>query len=220
MATVRFSSELRSDIRRRAEKTFDARIEAVSAVDESWGQRIYDHVFREYYPRMQALPACFFSQTTDWHIDELLDRSGGRIARPSYTFTLASAVPLPKEYPSGFKLKGSWNLSRFDYICDLGDEFDAELCKYFTARQQRIDSVNKQRVEFANNVMAVCDSFVTLAPALKAWPPLWDLIPDNYRERHLEVTERKSAASKAEDLLNKVDLSTMTATVVSTKLVR
>lgn len=220
MATVRFSGELLSDIRCRAHDTFNARVQTAHEFHNYWGQRMYDHAFREYYPKMQALPSNFFSQATELYLDELLNREGLRITRPACTFKLASAMPLPKEYPKDFKFKGSWNLSRFDYLCDEGDAFDEELCEYFIARQKRIDLVEQQRAEFVDNVMKVCDSFATLAPALKAWPPLWDLIPDNYRERHLEVTERKSAASKAADLLNEVDLSSMTATVTATKLVR
>lgn len=220
MATVRFSGELRSEIRSRAHDTFDARLRDADEFHNYWGQRMYDHAFREYYPKMQALPINFFTQTTELYLDEILNREGERLARPNCTFKLASAMPLPKEYPKEFKFRGSWNLTRIDYLCDDGDAFDEELCEYFIARQKRIDSVIKQREEFIENVMKVCDSFATLAPALKAWTPLWDLIPNEYRERHLEVTERKSAASKTADLLNEVDLSTMTATVVSSKLVR
>jgi len=47
------------------------------------------------------------------------------------------------------------------------------------------------------------------------WPPLWDLIPEEYKDRHRQVVERE----KKEVVVN-VDLGTLTATVVAHKLTR
>ena len=45
------------------------------------------------------------------------------------------------------------------------------------------------------------------------WPPLWDLVPESYKDRHREIKERE----KKEVSVN-VDLGAMTAAVVANKI--
>jgi hypothetical protein len=60
------------------------------------------------------------------------------------------------------------------------------------------------------------ETYSTLAPAIKAWPALWDLVPDEAKERHKKVVERvKKDASDVG-----VDLNSMTAAVTFSKLTR
>jgi len=73
----------------------------------------------------------------------------------------------------------------------------------------------QKKTNFVNAVKEVITAHATLSPALKMWPPLWDLIPEEYKERHRQVVERE----KKEVVVN-VDLGTLTATVVAHKLTR
>ena len=81
--------------------------------------------------------------------------------------------------------------------------------------QDRIKAVQLKRDEFVEQVQKIITAHATLAPALKMWPPLWDLIPDNYKDKHREIKEREK-----KDVVVNVDLSTLTATVVANKLTR
>ena len=59
-------------------------------------------------------------------------------------------------------------------------------------------------------------TYSTLAPALKAWPALWDLLDEDTKERHKKIVERKK---KDTDDIG-VDLNSMTAAVTFSKLTR
>ncbi len=214
MATVRFSEDLLHKIKNNASNTFDTRIKKVYEVEEGLADRIYDHVFKDYYASMNALPKEFMEQVSNITISHFGD------LQTNVQLNFASARPLPKGYHAGFKFYSSWNNQHVKYIMDHNDPIDVELHAYFFNRQENIKVVEKQRNEFVESVMTVCASFTTLAPTLKAWPPLWDLLPEDTKGRHLEVSERKSAAARTENLMKDVDLSRMTATVVATKLVR
>ena len=61
-------------------------------------------------------------------------------------------------------------------------------------------------------VSKVCDAYSTLAPALKAWPPLWDLIPEDVKDKHREIKERV----KSEAVLS-VDIGKLTALSTTAK---
>lgn len=214
MATVRFSEDLLQKIKDNASNTFDTRLKKVYGVEEGLADRIYDHVFKDYYASMNALPKEFMEQVGHIHISHFGD------VLTNVQLNFASPRPLPKGYHAGFKFHSSWNNQHVKYNMDYNDPVDVELHTYFYNRQTNIKVVEKQRDEFVGSVLTVCASFTTLAPALKAWPPLWDLLPEGTKNRHLEVSERKSAAIRAENLMKDVDLSRMTATVVATKLVR
>ena len=47
------------------------------------------------------------------------------------------------------------------------------------------------------------------------WQPLWDLIPEEYKERHRKIVERTKTDTQVD-----VDLGSLTATVVAHKLTR
>ena len=79
----------------------------------------------------------------------------------------------------------------------------------------RLSILFDERDKFVANVDLIMNTYSTLAPALKAWPPLWDLIPADKQERHKEIVERKK---KDIQLENVVDLNSMTAVSVMAKL--
>lgn len=212
MATVRFSGELLGMIRNNARETFDDRLRKVMEVDPTMGDRMYDHAFKDYYAKMVSLPKEFFDYIETINLERI------DALQVSVQLRFASPRPIPRNYPSGFKFSSGWNSCNVRYVVDSNDPIDIEFETYFKERQERIGQLQKQREQFIENVMMVCESFTTLAPALKAWPPLWDLIPEGYKARHLEVIERKSSDKK--DALNEIDLTSMTATVIASKLVR
>jgi len=61
----------------------------------------------------------------------------------------------------------------------------------------------------------VIEAHATLAPALKMWQPLWDLIPEEYKDRHRQVVEREKKDVKVD-----VDLTALTAQVAFHKMTR
>jgi hypothetical protein len=84
-----------------------------------------------------------------------------------------------------------------------------------TAYLERVRVVRERKTMFVEQVKKIINAHATLAPALKLWQPLWDLIPEDYKERHRKVVERTKSDTQVD-----VDLGSLTATVVAHKLTR
>jgi len=84
-----------------------------------------------------------------------------------------------------------------------------------TAYLERVNTIKQRKEVFVEQVKKIINAHATLAPALKMWQPLWDLVPEEYKERHRKVVER----TKNEVTVD-VDLGSLTAAVVAHKLTR
>jgi hypothetical protein len=101
------------------------------------------------------------------------------------------------------------------YLDSNNPDFFA-LREEYQAWKLRKTNVHAKREEFIGMVNKIIESHVTLAPALKTWPALWELLPDETKEKHKEIKERKSR-DKTEELED-VDLGKLTAAVTVHKL--
>ena len=213
MATVRFSDNLIDKIVDNAKETFSKRFKEAGKFPDDMGDRLYNFMFKDYIDKMNALPPEFFDRYTEFSIN----RFGG--VQVGHTFLLSNNRGFPENYPAASSIRKGWRVN--DLSCnDMNDPDFLEFEQFFRERADRLRILGEQRDKFVSGVREICEKFTTLAPALKAWPPLWDLLPQNAKDRHLEITERKSASAKTEELLNEIDLSSMTANVVASKLVR
>jgi len=84
----------------------------------------------------------------------------------------------------------------------------------------KIHKLEQEQKAFVDGVQEVINAYSTLAPALKAWPALWDLVPEEKKEKHREVVERRKASDTAANLAEEVDLSKLTGHVTADKLTR
>lgn len=213
MATVRFSEDLIHKIANNARDTFGKRYVEAGKFPDDIGDRLYNFMFKDYIDKMNALPPEFFDRFTEFTINRF-----GTVTL-QHTFKLTNSRGFPEGYPANSSVKKGWRTNELH--CQTVDDPEFyEFESLFIARADRLRDLDQQRDKFVNGVNEICCKFTTLAPALKAWPPLWDLLPQATKDRHLEITERKSAAAKTEELLSEIDLSSMTANVVASKLVR
>ncbi len=206
MATVRFSKELIDRIEKQAKAKMQPAIEKAQALkpDLSWGQHIYDTLFLEAKPIISQVPAGWLRQIKNIQIDRIGERSC------HMTFELATSQPWPHEFPRSELAHKTMSygdgLTLKDHL--VWGEFHADV----TAYQQRVEEAAKRRDEFVEAVKKICDTYSTLAPALKAWPPLWDLIPEDVKDKHREIKER----TKNEVVLD-VDIGKLTAMSTAAK---
>ena len=233
MATVRFSDELVSNIKASARKLHEPAIErAEQSAPTDWGQRIYDGMFDDKTQTiMQSLPANYFGNQDRLTLDGFLDASGDRhnidfratadhpMASEFYarntTVQLSSISHLPFPYSVDFAQSGA-KLSYSGLRIAANDPRFEGIQQEFIEYCYRIHDAKAKRVEFVKGVEDIIKNFSTLAPALKAWPPLWDLIPRDKQEKHKEIVERKSNKPVALDM----DTSSLTAAVTMAKLVK
>jgi hypothetical protein len=206
MATVRFSKDLQDAIVKNAENMFNKQINAArDNLNATWGDRIYEIIHRKYIPAMNALPMCFFSETSTMKVSRI---NGTDIGGLECKTTSTRPVPhsLPKDVPA--KAKDYYG---YELVGHEREEIALEIEEY----RNNIKAVVQKKTDFVNAVKEVITAHATLSPALKMWPPLWDLIPESYKDKHREIKERE----KKEVVVN-VDLGTLTATVVAHKLTR
>jgi hypothetical protein len=206
MATVRFSKELIDRIVKQATAKMEPPVQKAreQKPDASWGQRIYDILFLEVKPIISQVPVGWLRTAKSIEISEV----GGRHC--GMTFEFVTPQPWPHEFVETelAKKRSSYgdSLALKDHL--VWGEFHAEV----TAYHQRVQEAAKRRDEFVDAVKKICNTYSTLAPALKAWPPLWELVPEDVKDKHREIKERE----KKEVVLD-VDVGRLTALSTAAK---
>lgn len=207
MATVRFSGELKDQILRNARNMFEKREVAAREArpDHSWGDRIYDALFGKYTDVLAAVPSDFLRLRGDIIVAYIGDE------QCTLEFKLSAQKPWPIRIPDN---------NEFGITTGYGDSIrlpDTETWAELKADVARWNEgkkvVREKKQAFAEQVSTLINSYTTLAPALKAWPPLWDLIPEHVKNKHKEIVVREK---KVVD--SGVDLAALTSTIVGVKI--
>ena len=206
MATVRFSKELIEKIIRNARFKMEPAITKAKEqkLDNAWGQRIYDTIFLEVKPIISQVPAGWFKMVDKICIEQVGD------TRCDMQFTFATPLPWPDVFVTTDIAKRDRSYS--DGIALTDEHVWAEFYAEVVAYKQRVSIVKQRQNEFADMVKKVTEAYSTLAPALKAWPPLWELIPEDVKDTHRRIVER----TKNEVVLN-VDIGKLTALSTAAK---
>jgi len=230
MATVRFSDALKEKIRNNASKLFDPIIEKAELdVPAHWADRIYETMFRESDRRVMASAPDYMFATQEQIRLGGFDRAPDdwyqtgefkmQVWATSNYARLAFSKPMPFPNDPSAAVIGianprfvSWAGTNLNYEDPMWDWLKPEFKDY----QHKIFTAKARKAAFFAGLDKIMDTYTTLAPAIKAWQPLWDLLDDDIRERHLKTTQRKA---KAEEELG-IDLTKMTAAVALHKLTK
>lgn len=211
MATVRFSAELTNHIIQNARDLYKQRIEDAKAnIPKDIVDRVYERGLGQYQGRFDALPSVFFRREDAMKITKV----GELKCNIESKFSSRKVFPVGDMPPETMIKYESYSyLSGLTLINTNGfwDDILAEV----TAYEQNIESLRLQQGLFVDNVKKVIMAHATLAPALKMWPALWDLIPEPTKDRHKEIVERNKSTPTVD-----VDLGSLTATVTFSKLTR
>jgi hypothetical protein len=206
MATVRITKELTEQITGNARAKFTDRIRAVEATAPvSWGDYVYEKLFGKYIPLMEQLPEGFFDLT-----DKIIvQRIGGQAV--NLHFTLSSRKRWPKRLPADAPAEMNYYGGAITLKDDLvWGELHAEV----VAWKDKCAAIRKQAEEFTEGVSKILASYSTLSPALKAWPPLWELVPEHTKNKHKEIVERKKPEKEVPD----IDTTKLTAVLAASKM--
>ena len=207
MATVRFSKELQDRILNIARNKMEPAVEKAKEQkpDNAWGQKIYDILFADVKPLLVQLPAGWLKMEDRIRINKVADQHCGM------EFSFVCHQPWPVEYQETdlAKLDSSWRQDVNLKDHPVWQDFLSEVTTY----RLRVRAAEARKTEFVESVTKVIRAYSTLAPALKAWPPLWELIPEDVKEKHREVKERE----KKEVVLD-VDIGKLTAMSTAAKM--
>ena len=226
MATVRFSDTLKGEIRNNAKAMFQDKIkQAMDNVPAHWADKVYECFFpADVRQKMTSLPDYVLRkqehiEVTGWvNAPEDVWQTGEYIHKTwqlGNTIRLSFSKPMP--WVANFEqadngIKSSYSSGKFDYDDARWDWLKPEFKEY---NRKVFEAVNKQE-SFLSSVNKLMETYTTLAPALKAWRPLWDLLPEEAKDRHKTVKERK--VIKAEEL--DLDLNAMTSAVALSKITK
>lgn len=213
MAVVRLTQQIKDITLNNANRTFEKRMEAAqtSLVLPMTGDQIYDLIFARWIPHMNALPAEFFPCYDKIEVRNIHDIT------VNHTFTLSDRRPFPNEFPESelaTRYNSYGNRTAVNLSADDKQTW-AELYYAFKSWRDRVETVNGERITFTNGVRAILNNNTTLAAALREWPPLWDLVPESAKDKHKQVTEKKS---KEERPTPEVDTARLTAMAALNKM--
>ena len=210
MATVRFSDELKGAIVKNAEAIFKKQLDdALASYPKDWADRVYERAFAPYIPSMNSLPSCFFTTVGSINIAKIGDMRVGVACTLTNSRAYPYALPTTPDFPVSKTGYSDTELTLKD--TPMFEDIKAEAIAYM----ERVGTVRQRREVFVEQVKKIINAHATLAPALKMWQPLWDLIPEEYKERHRKVVERTKNEVSVD-----VDLGSLTAAVVAHKLTR
>ena len=197
---------------------------AEKSYPEDLAMRIYNKGMAPYIEHVNKLPVEFFNVTDNFRVyiegsvtvsaEPTLQKKRFSVEIPAFNGT---KLLLPSAFPSGHMLTRKYwgvglNLDHSD-----AHEFHPEIEAYAL----RIVDAGSKADAFVNGVKAVLRKYSTLAPALKEWPALWELLPADVREQHRKVVERvkrdKPAKSGGDDA-SSIDLNALTSVVVAAKM--
>jgi hypothetical protein len=208
MAVVKLGKELREEIIKRAKNIFKAKYDAAKKEleDSKLGDEVYNLVMQPYQHHVSQLPSEFFAKADEFQIE---------VDNVTVKFHLNGKKPwFRDQMPENRYTK--LTTSYYNYHLTLkkdNPEFDDYLGKVrFFKEKSQIISENEKN--FVGGITKVLDAYTTLAPALKALPALWDLLPDDTKDKHKEVVERKK--TKAEDI--DIDFGSIASTIIANKL--
>tara|TARA_R110000823_G_scaffold9739_13_gene33729 strand:- start:13 stop:663 length:651 start_codon:yes stop_codon:yes gene_type:complete len=216
MATVRFSDELRNNIMDNAKRIFSSRIGELEAdIPKHWAMTVYDLMYGDNKAKILALPKGYMKMANSFSLAGFKGGDWVESMNESVELLYTPEVPIActiSEADLGVK-DGGYYSKYLDADDPRWDEFKGE---YYTFCTNIMAEVARRDV-FMKGVQKIINTYSTLGPALKAWPPLWELVPEEKQQKHKEVVERKS---KGAPVIEGVDLASMTGIAVASKLTR
>lgn len=206
MATVRLGKELIEAVLNNAKQKMQPAVDKAKAatVHPAWGQKIYDKLFGGQQALLSGVPIHWLKTKDGIQIKRVGEVPCG--TKLMFNGDMFWPVTFPASPLATFE--GGWEDSLTLQDVEDWAEFKAEV----TAVNEGIRVATQRQEEFVAMVSKVCNAYTTLAPALKAWPPLWELIPETVKAKHREITVRE----KTETTLN-VDLGKLTAMSTAAK---
>jgi hypothetical protein len=214
MAVVRISDQMKKLVVATARNTFEKRLEAArsSLTLPMTAEDIYSRIYGKWIDQMKALPTEFFNCTDRFTVERI---HGERF---SYSFVMTDHVPMPRNAPDQphVKVSRGYGSGAFELLDD-GTGLWEPLIGAFAAWHERINAVETERNTFVDGVRHILNTHTTLAAALRTWPPLWDLIPESYRNKHNEVVPKKDRQQEMA-LESGIDMDRLTAMAAINKM--
>lgn len=219
MATVRMSGELRERIVKNARAIYQGRIEKAEQRDPTWGDRFYEMAFGKYKEQLATIDPAWLRHGTSFNIQAEMyfnaDDGTTYSSRVQEQLETTRPVPIPcagvPDDIDGLKYQNGYGFT----VRVTGEQY-RPLIQEMANRNRNIARLHSERDTFAKGIAELLNAHSTLAPALRALPSLWDLIPDEIKEKHKEV----KVAEKKAPVEIKADIGALNAAMTLHKLTK
>lgn len=219
MATVRFSGDLKTTIVNCARNMYNDRIQKAKEKDPTWGDRFYSLAFGSYKDMLADVDPAWLRFGNSFSVRATVagTDSNGVPCRVDIReeLYLSSQQPIPGgvlpvevtgcEMNTGYSLTFTMKDSRYD-----------QLIQEMSTRMKNLQAIEKQRDVFVQGIAELLNAHSTLAPALRAFPPLWDLLSEQVKEKHKEIR----VVEKKEEPVIKADLAALNAAMAIHKMTK
>jgi hypothetical protein len=208
MAVVRITGDLHDSVASAVGEQFDAAQEAAEALRPEVGMDVYNIVLKNFLAETARIDPTYFQK-----VDRLTIRVRDTVTGDVYeTWTLDGELIVPYDLPES---EGKWDMGSYGHVTvDINNDPQFHgIYDQINEWQNALLKVKQERNAAQAAVKKVLDSFTTLAPALKAWPALWDLLPEYVKDKHREIVERTKATPVKIDV-NETHLEKLTSKLV------
>lgn len=209
MAVVRLNKKIRDDILTRAAIQMQPSIDRANALIPSgseWGMKAYRIMFGDELSIIEQAPDNWF---------KLRSEIGLRGLIPTDHRELQLKLSAPVRWPD--------TIAENDFIKPTQYGFGAveikphpawdELIAAYRTYKEASDAAYKKKEMYVKSVGKIINTYNTLGPALKAWPPLWDLLENNEQNEHRRVDAPRKREEKDID----VDFGALTSISTAAK---
>jgi len=209
MAIVRITDTLVKLVHSKVDETFRTHL----ARAQEWdcpvdADTIYNRIFSPWLTAMQALPDPMLPKMTKFTIGRVHNKLANR------EFPLSPSRSTPRVPQSTHVASPGYFHGNYDLLQDDAGTWN-DLAAYVDERHMRIEAVLEKIKTVKDGVSEVLKAHSTLAPALKAWPPLWELLPDHVQAKHKQIVTRNKTITDIN-----VDVSALTGAITYAKLTK
>lgn len=209
MAVVRLNKALRGTIIKNAEMQMRPSIDRANALIPSgseWGMKAYAIMFQREIPLIEQVPENWFKHRAEIGLKGLI---------PTDHRELQLKLPSPVRWPDTIAENDFIEPAQYGYGSVQVKQHPAwdELIAAYKVYREAHDAAYKKKEMYVKSVEKIIDTYSTLGPALKAWPPLWDLLPLTAQNEHHRVDAPRQREEKDID----VDFGTLTSISTAAK---
>lgn len=176
------------------------------------GDEIYDLTFGRWYHGMMSMPKEFFHWSSELTVSSVGNQSC------NLTLLLGAKKPFPNNFPDQPTFKRMTVYGPAIRIRLFSDEKWQSLEDALRTRAMALDEIESQRQTFTDTLKTLLSKHTTLASALKEWPPLWDYLTDEIKQRHSAPTVRNKKAVTDAGPEPEVNTATLTSLATLNKI--
>lgn len=234
MATVRISDKLIESVVSNAKRTFRVRLDKAKDDQPDIAKTVYDLSYGKLLNNIDHIHKQFFKKHTRFNVSSVRGTRWRDFMETLGVPTISAGyASLPKDIvyrPAGDDLlicpDSSLPVEVTGFECSSYSTYDASLNSddprwsetVMPAIEQYYEKytlIEKERDMFVSSVEKLLRANTSLAPALRAFPALWDLLDSEYQERHKKQVARKKPENKLDP---SVDLGKLNAVMAKVKL--